>query len=88
MIRFAIPASLLLLAMPAASAAPAERSVARDADRCQKDPRFRIGGAAIGDCLLELSMAVDREIEAAVGTGEARYCLPEDRADYQRIQMD
>lgn len=82
-----LPLLLFLPALPVASAA-AEQSVAEDADRCLKDPRYRIGGAAIGDCLLELSEAVDREIATAVEAGETRYCLAEDRADYRQSHAD
>lgn len=85
----AFSALLLLLPVMLATTAPAPaQSVARNAERCQKDPRFRVGGGAIGDCLLELSDAVDRRIAAALTKGEARYPLEEDRADYRRVQSD
>lgn len=85
----AFSALLLLLPAMVGPAGPASaQSVARDAERCQKDPRFRVGGGAIGDCLLELSDAVDRRIAAALAKGEVRYPLQEDREEYRRIQGD
>ncbi len=59
-----------------------------DVARCQQDPRFIVGGAAIGDCLLEISETVDTEISARLTEGAARYCLDEDRSDYLRSQED
>lgn len=70
------------------SAHVAQQSIEQDIERCRQDPRFEIGGAMIGDCLMELSEAVDREISAAVATGEERYCVAEDRADYRQSHAD
>lgn len=81
----AVALPLLCLASPAI---PAEQSIAQDVERCREDPRYRIGGAMIGDCLTELGEAVDREIEAAMATGERRYCLAGDRDDYLRSHAD
>jgi hypothetical protein len=89
--RLSTAFSALLLLIPAIILPCSEsqaQSVARDAERCQKNPRFRVGGGAIGDCLLELSAQVDRRIASALEQGEARYPLAEDRADYRRIQAD
>lgn len=80
-----VASSLLLFS---SSAMSADQSVAQDVERCREDPRYRIGGSMIGDCLSELSEAVDREIEAAIAAGEQRYCLDEDRADYRQIHLD
>lgn len=71
-----------------ASALTAGQTVEQDAERCRHDPRFRTGGAMIGDCLMELSEAVDRDIEAAVSIGERRYCFAEDREDYRQSHAD
>jgi uncharacterized protein YecT (DUF1311 family) len=53
---------------------------------CEKDQRFRVGGSAIGDCLLEVSDAVDRDIAGQITKAEARYCLPEDHRALQKSQ--
>jgi uncharacterized protein YecT (DUF1311 family) len=82
-----LPAVILPAVILPSEAAQAQ-SVAWDAERCEKDPRFRVGGGAIGDCLLELSARVDRRIASSLRTGEARYPLAEDRVDYRRIQSD
>ncbi len=70
------------------SAAGPRDDVAADVERCREDPRFRIGGAAIGDCLLALSEAVDREIESAVTAGKKRYCFDGDKGDFLRAHVD
>ena len=69
-------------------ALPADTSVDEDIEACRQDPRFRIGGARIGDCLMEQSEALDQEIESTVTAGERRYCLARDREDYQQSQRD
>lgn len=84
---WAVVAVLPLVAI-SAPANTAEQSVVRDVESCREDPRFRIGGAMIGDCLTKLHEAVDREIEAKVMAGERRYCLAEDRADYRQSHAD
>lgn len=67
---------------------PAEQSVDKDIESCRQNPRFQIGGAMIGDCLMEMSEAIDRQIESTVTAGKDRYCLARDREDYQQSQVD
>jgi len=76
-----------LLLMPAATLL-AGQSVDKDIENCRQNPRFEVGGAMIGDCLMELSEAVDREIETAVAIGERQYCTVQDREDYRQSHAD
>lgn len=77
---------LALLAAPVASAPADEFGLGKDVDQCRKDPRFRVGGAAIGDCLLERSEAVDRQIAALLQRAATRYCRAEDREVLRQSQ--
>ena len=81
----AILAMATLIPMHALSA---DQPVGQDIEDCRQNPRFKVGGAMIGDCLMERSDAVDREIEAAVADGEGRYCTAEDREDYRQSHAD
>lgn len=76
------------LLMTTTPALPTGRSIDEDIEGCRKNPRFEVGGAMIGDCLMELSDAVDREIDAAVADGEGRYCVARDREDYRQSHAD
>lgn len=78
----------LLLPLLLAAPASADTSIDADVEACHADPRFRVGGAAIGDCLMELSEAADRQIAAAIAEGSQRYCFEEDRADYLQSHAD
>lgn len=83
----AVALALSLLLSPAA-AASGERWTERDIERCRADARFKVGGAAIGDCLLELSADVDRQIALELQRSDDRYCRSEDRAALQQSHRD
>lgn len=81
----AVGTSLLLISIPAISAG---QSIDQDVENCRQNPQYEVGGAMIGDCLMELSEAVDQEINAAVTAGEGRYCIAKDRKDYRQSHTD
>lgn len=77
-------AALGLLAPMSALASVQEME--RDSKICMKDPRYNVGGAAIGDCLMELSEGVDKQIKVAFDAGLKRFHLPDDIEAYWAIQ--
>ncbi|WP_165271710.1 lysozyme inhibitor LprI family protein [Pelagerythrobacter rhizovicinus] len=79
---------LLTAQMPALPADQSVQSIDQTIEECRENPRFRVGGAMIGDCLTEHSRAVDREIDVAIADGERRYCAAKDREDYRQSHSD
>ena len=77
-------ALILLTATPSVHA---KEIVERAGAICAKDPRYRVGGGAIGDCLLEMSEKVDTQIAVALEKGVKRYVLAKDIEAYQAIQV-
>lgn len=63
-------------------------AIEKDGEACSKDPRYHVGGAAIGDCLQALSDAVDLDIAAEVAAGVTRYAVAADRDDYLQAHDD
>ncbi|MDF1585310.1 lysozyme inhibitor LprI family protein [Marinimicrococcus flavescens] len=74
------PAALLLAALlPLASAAalaedPVTAAFEQAMAACEADPRFRVGGAAMGDCLAEATAALERDLAAEQERVGRRLC--------------
>jgi len=83
--RMATLIAVLCLSAPVPVLASVQE-IERDSKTCMKDPRYNVGGAAIGDCLTDLSAAVDKQIKVAFDAGLKRFQLPEDIEAYWAIQ--
>lgn len=46
---------------------------------CRADPQYRVGGAAMGECLLHKSNIVDQAIAELLKSQTSRFCAPQDR---------
>ncbi|WP_375689204.1 lysozyme inhibitor LprI family protein [Pseudooceanicola sp. LIPI14-2-Ac024] len=64
----------------------AQDSLASDIDACAARPENRIGGAAIGECLLARSDEIDTDIEILADMVAARFCDPRHRQALQAAQ--
>lgn len=71
-----------------ASAACAQWEIEDDLTACENDPRYRVGGAAIGECLDETRQSVDREIAAFAAREARRFCAAEDAEAVRGAQRD
>lgn len=94
-VSFPAPARLPpLLALAAvagcllAPAASAQWEVEADLTACENDPRYRVGGAAIGECLDETRQSVDREIAAFAEREAGRFCAAADADAVRGAQRD
>lgn len=70
--------AVLLLSGPAQAAAPQtplpDKALERIVHRCNTDPAYRLGGAAIIDCLQEQDLAVEKRIARQLESLSGQHC--------------
>lgn len=79
---------LLLAAALCAPQARAQAEIDADLAACENDPRFRVGGAAIGECLEMRRMVLDRQISDLAESQARRFCFAGDQAEVREAQAD
>lgn len=86
-----LPATLAIVILAATLLAPtahAQREIDEDLAACENDPRFRVGGAAIGECLEMRRMVLDRQISDLAESQAKRFCVAADQAEARDAQAD
>ena len=56
-----------------------EPAIADDVEACRADPRFLVGGAAMGECLLEIAADTEEQLAVKLSQTAKLYCTDSDR---------
>ncbi|MGX1307983.1 uncharacterized protein YecT (DUF1311 family) [Amorphus suaedae] len=86
--RLAALAAFAVLATWPLAPAAAQQEIDADLAACENDPRFRVGGAAIGECLEMRRAVLDRQIGDLAESQARRFCASSDQADVRAAQQD